>query len=66
MGETTGFLQWTRETPTRRPIPVRLLDWREGKHRFEVVNPGRADGRVALDVTLRSASREKVPEAPTN
>ncbi|HXY92409.1 MAG TPA: glutamate synthase subunit beta, partial [Acidimicrobiia bacterium] len=29
MGETTGFLQWSRETPTRRPVPVRLLDWKE-------------------------------------
>jgi glutamate synthase (NADPH/NADH) small chain len=29
MGETTGFLQWTRETPTRRSVPVRLRDWRE-------------------------------------
>ena len=29
MGETTGFLQWARETPTRRPVPVRLTDWRE-------------------------------------
>src|SRR6478736_4076341 len=29
MGEATGFLQWARETPTRRPVPVRLLDWRE-------------------------------------
>jgi glutamate synthase (NADPH/NADH) small chain len=29
MGETTGFLQWARETPTRRPVPVRLLDWQE-------------------------------------
>ncbi len=29
MGETTGFLQWSRETPTRRPVPVRLRDWRE-------------------------------------
>jgi glutamate synthase (NADPH) small chain len=29
MGETTGFLQWTRETPTRRPVPVRLRDWKE-------------------------------------
>jgi hypothetical protein len=45
---------------------ARLLDWREGKHRFEVVNPGRADGRVALDVTLHSSSREPVPEAPAN
>jgi glutamate synthase (NADPH) small chain len=29
MGEATGFLQWARETPTRRPVPVRLKDWRE-------------------------------------
>jgi glutamate synthase (NADPH/NADH) small chain len=29
MGEVTGFLKWSRETPTRRPVPVRLRDWRE-------------------------------------
>src|SRR5262245_33754612 len=29
MGEATGFLQWERRTPTRRPVPVRLLDGRE-------------------------------------
>jgi glutamate synthase (NADPH/NADH) small chain len=29
MGEPTGFLQWQRELPTRRPVPVRLLDWKE-------------------------------------
>jgi glutamate synthase (NADPH) small chain len=29
MGETTGFLKWEREAPTRRPVPVRLRDWRE-------------------------------------
>jgi glutamate synthase (NADPH) small chain len=29
MGEVTGFLQWERTTPTRRPVPVRLLDWKE-------------------------------------
>jgi glutamate synthase (NADPH) small chain len=29
MGEVTGFLQWERRTPTRRPVPVRLRDWRE-------------------------------------
>jgi glutamate synthase (NADPH/NADH) small chain len=29
MGEATGFLQWGRETPTRRPVPVRLRDWKE-------------------------------------
>jgi glutamate synthase (NADPH/NADH) small chain len=29
VGETTGFLRWDRETPTRRPVPVRLRDWHE-------------------------------------
>jgi glutamate synthase (NADPH) small chain len=29
VGEATGFLKWKRETPTRRPVPVRLRDWKE-------------------------------------
>jgi glutamate synthase (NADPH/NADH) small chain len=29
MGKPTGFMEWPRETPTRRPVPVRLRDWRE-------------------------------------
>jgi glutamate synthase (NADPH/NADH) small chain len=29
MGEATGFLKYGRETPTRRPVPVRLRDWKE-------------------------------------
>jgi glutamate synthase (NADPH) small chain len=29
MGEVTGFLRWGREAPTRRPVPVRVLDWKE-------------------------------------
>lgn len=29
MGETTGFLKWTRELPSRRPVEVRLRDWKE-------------------------------------
>lgn len=29
MGEATGFLKWKRETPKRRPIPVRIADWHE-------------------------------------
>ena len=24
-----GFLKWKRETPTRRPVPMRVLDWQE-------------------------------------
>jgi len=29
VGEPTGFLTWKRQTPTRRPVPVRLRDWKE-------------------------------------
>ena len=29
MGELGGFLKHTREMPTRRPVPVRLRDWKE-------------------------------------
>ena len=36
MGETTGFLQWERETPQYRPVPVRLRDWREVYEDFPI------------------------------
>ena len=29
MGKPTGFKEFTRQTPTRRPIELRMLDWRE-------------------------------------
>ena len=29
MGDVTGFLKHGRELPARRPVPVRLRDWRE-------------------------------------
>ncbi len=29
MGDVQGFLKHGRETPTRRPVPVRLRDWKE-------------------------------------
>ena len=29
MGDVTGFLKFDREVPTRRPVPVRLRDWKE-------------------------------------
>jgi len=34
MGKITGFLEFERELPARRPVPERLHDWREleGKH----------------------------------
>jgi len=36
MGDTTGFLKHGRELPTRRPIPVRVLDWREVYEDFPI------------------------------
>ena len=35
MGEATGFLRWQRATPTRRPVPVRLRDWKEVYEPFD-------------------------------
>jgi glutamate synthase (NADPH/NADH) small chain len=35
MGETTGFLKWGRVTPKRRPVDVRVHDWREVYEPFE-------------------------------
>ena len=35
MGEATGFLKWGRQGPTRRPVPVRLRDWREVYEPFD-------------------------------
>jgi len=29
VGEVTGFLKYRRELPARRPVPVRLRDWKE-------------------------------------
>lgn len=29
MGETTGFLKWDRKGPQRRPVELRLKDWKE-------------------------------------
>jgi glutamate synthase (NADPH/NADH) small chain len=29
MGETTGFIKWQREGPTRRPVATRIHDWHE-------------------------------------
>lgn len=29
MADPTGFLKHGRKTPTRRPVPVRILDWQE-------------------------------------
>ncbi len=36
MGDVRGFMKHRRQPPTRRPVPVRLLDWREV---YEDVDP---------------------------
>ena len=35
MGKPTGFLEWSRSAPARRPVPVRLRDWREVYEPFD-------------------------------
>ena len=35
MGEPTGFLKWGRSGPRRRPVPVRITDWREVYEPFD-------------------------------
>ena len=35
MADIRGFLKHSRETPSRRPVPVRLLDWREVYEDFD-------------------------------
>ncbi|MEY2959830.1 MAG: glutamate synthase small subunit, partial [Actinomycetota bacterium] len=45
MGETTGFLQWDRELPQYRPVPVRLKDWKEVYEDFPQEKVQRQAGR---------------------
>jgi len=35
MGDIRGFLKFGRQLPTRRPVPVRLLDWNEVYEPFD-------------------------------
>ncbi|HET9078539.1 MAG TPA: glutamate synthase subunit beta [Acidimicrobiales bacterium] len=35
MGKPTGFLEFSRELPARRPVPVRLRDWKEVYEPFQ-------------------------------
>src|SRR5688572_31345869 len=37
MGKPTGFLEFPRELPTRRPVPDRLHDWQEVYNPFPVI-----------------------------
>ncbi|MEM8620618.1 MAG: glutamate synthase subunit beta [Actinomycetota bacterium] len=45
MGKTTGFLEWDRELPSRRPVPVRLRDWNEVYEDFDATALNQQAGR---------------------
>src|SRR5215211_2257379 len=45
MGDATGFLKWARETPTRRPVSLRVRDWKEVYERFPVERTALQAGR---------------------
>ncbi len=38
MGKPTGFLEYKRETPTRRPVEQRVHDWNEVYNPFPILN----------------------------
>ncbi|MEO8697440.1 MAG: glutamate synthase subunit beta [Acidimicrobiales bacterium] len=38
MGDVKGFMTHKRQTPTRRPVPIRLLDWHEVYEPFAADN----------------------------
>ena len=45
MGETTGFLKWERSGPKRRPVELRLKDWKEVYEPFEAEKLNAQAGR---------------------
>ena len=45
MGEVTGFMQWERHLPSRRPVPVRLRDWQEVYEDFDLKEVQHQAGR---------------------
>jgi glutamate synthase (NADPH/NADH) small chain len=48
VGETTGFLKYDRELPKRRPIPVRVRDWKEVYEDFPA-DKARIQGARCMD-----------------
>ena len=48
MGDVTGFLKHGRELPARRPVPVRLRDWKEVYEPFPV-EAARQQGARCMD-----------------
>jgi len=45
VGEPTGFLKWGRSGPKRRPVPVRITDWREVYEPFDTAELKHQAGR---------------------
>ena len=56
MGKPTGFLDFQRELPTRRPVPERLHDYLEVYEPF-AEDKLRARARAAWTAAFRSATR---------
>ena len=48
MGDTQGFMKFDRELPKRRPIPVRVADWREVYEEFPL-DKVRTQGARCMD-----------------
>ncbi len=48
MGDSTGFLKYPRELPARRPVPVRIRDWKEVYEPF-AVESARHQGARCMD-----------------
>ncbi len=48
MGKPTGFMEFKRETPTRRPVNLRILDWKEVYEEFPE-DKLRAQGARCMD-----------------
>jgi len=48
MGDVTGFLKYQRQLPHRRPVPVRLRDWKEVYEPFPV-EAARHQGARCMD-----------------
>ena len=56
MGKTTGFMEHRRELPRRRPVPVRLRDWREVYEPFPEDVDQASRGRGAWTAASPSAT----------
>src|ERR1700728_4498669 len=48
MGDMTGFVKSQRKSPARRPVPVRLRDWKEVYEPFPV-EAARDQGALCMD-----------------